>query len=70
MAFGSESFEFVFQAKFFFFQSRDTHFVPTGMGHFGFDQFLYSPVFVCDFSDMRTLRPSILPLLGMLRAKN
>jgi hypothetical protein len=53
VAAGSQPFELVFQAKFFFLQCRDTHFVPSGMSHFGFNQFLDLPVPVRDFPDVR-----------------
>jgi hypothetical protein len=50
---GSQPLELVFQAKLFFFQSRDTHVIPSGMGQFGFNQFLDFAVLVRDFPDVR-----------------
>jgi len=48
----SQSFEFVFEAKFFFFQGRYAHLIPTTMRHFGFDKLLDFLMFNCDFRDV------------------
>ena len=52
VAMRSQSFEFVLEAKFFFFQSCDAHFVPRRMRHLCFDKLLYFLVFIRDFSQV------------------
>ncbi len=52
----SQSFQFVLDAEFFFFERRDPDFVPVGMGHFGVDRLFETFVLLGKFQDMPVLK--------------
>ena len=58
----SQSFEFVFDPEFFFFERRDPDLIPFGIRHLGVDRVFQFLMFFGEFLDMPLLKCHAIPL--------